>query len=32
MRSAKKYGKRVVVCDRPNPIGGDAVEGDISIR
>ena len=30
MCAAKKYGKRVVVCDRPNPIGGDAVEGNIT--
>lgn len=30
MRAAKKFGKRVVVCDRPNPIGGDAVEGNIT--
>lgn len=27
MRAAKKYGKRVVVCDRPNPIGGLKVAG-----
>src|SRR3982751_245658 len=30
MRSAKKFGKRVVVCDRPNPIKGNAVEGNIT--
>jgi uncharacterized protein YbbC (DUF1343 family) len=30
MRAAKKFGKRVVVCDRPNPIGGLAVEGNIT--
>ena len=30
MYAAKKYGKRVVVCDRPNPIGGLAVEGNIT--
>ncbi|MBK9156357.1 MAG: DUF1343 domain-containing protein [Chloracidobacterium sp.] len=30
MRAAKKVGKRVVVCDRPNPIGGVAVEGNIT--
>ena len=30
MRAAKKLGKRVVVCDRPNPIGGVAVEGNIT--
>jgi uncharacterized protein YbbC (DUF1343 family) len=27
MRAARRYGVRVVVCDRPNPIGGEAVEG-----
>jgi uncharacterized protein YbbC (DUF1343 family) len=27
MRAAARHGIRVVVCDRPNPIGGDAVEG-----
>jgi uncharacterized protein YbbC (DUF1343 family) len=30
MRAAKKFGKRVVVCDRPNPIGGVVVEGNIT--
>jgi len=30
MIAAKKYGKRVVVCDRPNPINGIAVEGNIT--
>ncbi len=30
MRAAKKFGKRVVVCDRPNPINGNAVEGNIT--
>ena len=30
MRAAKKYGKRVIVCDRPNPIGGTAVEGNVT--
>lgn len=29
MRAAKKYGKRVVVCDRPNPINGQAVAGTV---
>jgi uncharacterized protein YbbC (DUF1343 family) len=28
MRAAKRLGKRVVVCDRPNPIGGVAIEGN----
>ena len=32
MRAAKKFGKKVVVCDRPNPIGGLAVEGNITER
>jgi Uncharacterized protein conserved in bacteria len=30
MRAAKKYGKRVVVCDRPNPINGREIEGNIT--
>jgi uncharacterized protein YbbC (DUF1343 family) len=30
MRAAKKFGKRVVVCDRPNPINGVSVEGNIT--
>ena len=30
MRAAKKLGKRVVVCDRPNPIGGVAIEGNVT--
>jgi uncharacterized protein YbbC (DUF1343 family) len=29
MRAAKKYGKRVVVCDRPNPINGVDVAGTV---
>ncbi len=29
MRAAKEYGKRVIVLDRPNPIGGEAVEGSL---
>jgi uncharacterized protein YbbC (DUF1343 family) len=29
MRAAKKFGKRVVVCDRPNPINGAQVEGNV---
>src|SRR5687768_12176258 len=29
MRVARRLGKRVVVCDRPNPIGGLAVEGNV---
>jgi uncharacterized protein YbbC (DUF1343 family) len=27
MRAAARHGLRVIVCDRPNPIGGEAVEG-----
>jgi uncharacterized protein YbbC (DUF1343 family) len=30
MRAAAKFGKRVVVCDRPNPIGGTQVEGNVT--
>jgi uncharacterized protein YbbC (DUF1343 family) len=30
MIAAKKYGKRVIVCDRPNPINGNDVEGNIT--
>jgi uncharacterized protein YbbC (DUF1343 family) len=29
MRVARKLGKKVIVCDRPNPIGGVAVEGNV---
>jgi uncharacterized protein YbbC (DUF1343 family) len=29
MRAAARHGVRVVVCDRPNPIGGQEVEGTI---
>lgn len=29
MRVARRLGKRVIVCDRPNPIGGLAVEGNL---
>jgi len=29
MRAAKKYGKKVIVCDRPNPINGVAIEGAV---
>jgi uncharacterized protein YbbC (DUF1343 family) len=27
MRAARRHGIRVVVCDRPNPVGGEQVEG-----
>lgn len=29
MIAARKYGKRVIVCDRPNPITGSMVEGNV---
>ena len=29
LRAARRHGLRVVVCDRPNPIGGEAVEGPV---
>jgi len=29
MRAAKRFGKKVVVCDRPNPIGGLGVSGNV---
>jgi uncharacterized protein YbbC (DUF1343 family) len=29
MRVARRLGKPVIVCDRPNPIGGVAVEGNL---
>jgi uncharacterized protein YbbC (DUF1343 family) len=29
MRAAKKLGKKVIVCDRPNPIGGVDLEGSV---
>jgi uncharacterized protein YbbC (DUF1343 family) len=30
MRAAKRLGKQVIVCDRPNPINGNSVEGNIT--
>lgn len=30
MIAAAKYGKRVIVCDRPNPINGVTVEGNVT--
>ena len=30
MRAAKQFGKKVIVCDRPNPINGLAIEGNIT--
>ncbi len=29
MRAARQWGKRVVVCDRPNPINGRAISGNV---
>src|SRR2546425_537242 len=29
MRAAKKFGKKVIACDRPNPIGGIKMEGNV---
>ncbi|MFN2599157.1 MAG: exo-beta-N-acetylmuramidase NamZ domain-containing protein, partial [Pyrinomonadaceae bacterium] len=29
MRAAGRYGKKVIVCDRPNPVGGGKVEGNL---
>jgi uncharacterized protein YbbC (DUF1343 family) len=29
MRAAARHGVRVIVCDRPNPIGGEEIEGSL---
>lgn len=29
MRAAERFGKKVIVCDRPNPINGAAVAGNV---
>lgn len=29
MRAARAFGKRMIVCDRPNPIGGSKVAGNV---
>lgn len=29
MRAARRLGKKVIACDRPNPIGGKVVEGNV---
>ncbi|MFC1494442.1 exo-beta-N-acetylmuramidase NamZ domain-containing protein [Thermodesulfobacteriota bacterium] len=29
LKAAKKYSKRVVIMDRPNPLGGDVIEGNL---
>jgi len=31
MRAARKFGKKVIVCDRPNPIGGVKVSGNVLV-
>ena len=31
LAAAARHGVRVIVCDRPNPIGGDAVEGPMLV-
>ena len=32
MEAARKYGKRILVLDRPNPLGGSKTEGNCLIR
>src|SRR5437016_3545992 len=32
LRAARRHGVKVVLCDRPTPIGGDAVEGPMLER
>jgi uncharacterized protein YbbC (DUF1343 family) len=32
LAAARKHGVKVVVCDRPNPIGGTAVEGPMLVK
>lgn len=29
LRSAKRFGKRIVILDRPNPLGGEVLEGTV---
>jgi len=29
MRAARRFGKKVIVCDRPNPIGGTQLSGNV---
>ena len=31
MKAAANYGKKVVILDRPNPIGGDVMEGNLLV-
>jgi uncharacterized protein YbbC (DUF1343 family) len=32
LTAARKHGLKVIVCDRPNPIGGESVEGPMLVR
>jgi uncharacterized protein YbbC (DUF1343 family) len=32
LRAARRHGVKVIVCDRPNPIGGEAVEGPMLVE
>jgi uncharacterized protein YbbC (DUF1343 family) len=32
LKAARKHGKKAIVCDRPNPIGGAGVEGPMLIK
>jgi uncharacterized protein YbbC (DUF1343 family) len=32
LRAGRRHGVPVIVCDRPNPIGGDAVEGPVLVE
>ena len=32
LRAARRHGVKAIVCDRPNPIGGVAVEGPMLVR
>jgi uncharacterized protein YbbC (DUF1343 family) len=32
LRAARRHGVKVIVCDRPNPIGGQAIEGPMLDR
>ncbi len=32
LKAARRQGLKVIVCDRPNPIGGEEVEGPVLVR
>ena len=32
MKAAARYGKKVVILDRPNPLGGDIMEGNLLVQ